>query len=121
MKQKFYASTMIDEKPVLEQLDEFNKILDDLENIEIKLAEEDKALIQLSALPKSFENFNDTILFGRQESVNLEDVQIALKFKELQKVSDQNQTSIGEGLIVKNNLHKKKVNSKKSGNQGNKK
>ncbi|KAL8513749.1 hypothetical protein ACS0TY_013017 [Phlomoides rotata] len=56
---------MVDEKPILEQLDEFNKVLDDLENIDIKMEEEDKTHILLSTLPKSFENFKDIILFGR--------------------------------------------------------
>ncbi|KAL8523272.1 hypothetical protein ACS0TY_013303 [Phlomoides rotata] len=54
---------------------EFNKVLDDLENIDIKMEEEDKALIILSALPKSFENFKDTILLGRQSSITPEEVQ----------------------------------------------
>ncbi|KAL8526510.1 hypothetical protein ACS0TY_015638 [Phlomoides rotata] len=98
---------MVDEKPILEQLDKFNKVLDDLENIDIKMEEEDKALILLSALPKSFKNFNDTILFGRQSSITLEEVHVALKSKELQKVIDQASFSTGEGLTVKGKYLKK--------------
>ncbi|KAL8471904.1 hypothetical protein ACS0TY_029223 [Phlomoides rotata] len=112
MKQKLYAFRMVDGKPILEQLDEFSKILDDLENIDIKMEEEDKALIILSALPKSFENFKDTFLFGRQSLLTLEDVQIALRSKELQKATDQASSSTGEGLTVKGK-HQKKINFKK--------
>ncbi|KAL8523239.1 hypothetical protein ACS0TY_013272 [Phlomoides rotata] len=112
MKHKLYAFRMVDEKPILEQLDEFNKILDNLENIDIKMEEEDKALIFLSALPKSFENFKDTFLFGRQSSLTLEDVLVALKSKELQKATDQASSSTGEGLTVKGK-HQKKCNFKK--------
>lgn len=35
------------------QVDEFSKVSDDLENIEVKLATKDKALILLTTLPKS--------------------------------------------------------------------
>ncbi|KAL8549463.1 hypothetical protein ACS0TY_008341 [Phlomoides rotata] len=112
MKHKLYAFKMVDEKHILEQLDEFNKVLDDLENTDIKMEEKDKALIILSSLPKSFENFKDIILFGRQGSITLEEVQVALKSKELYKVTDQASSSTCEGLTVKGK-HLKKSNFKK--------
>ncbi|KAL8512872.1 hypothetical protein ACS0TY_019134 [Phlomoides rotata] len=95
-------------KLILKKLDKFNKILDDLENIDIQMEEVGKSLFQLSALPKSFENFKDNILFGRQSTINLEEVIVVLKSKELQRASGQNHTSIAEGLIIKTNHHKKK-------------
>ncbi|KAL8511495.1 hypothetical protein ACS0TY_018048 [Phlomoides rotata] len=72
------------------------------------MEEEDKTLILLSALPKSFENFKDIILFRWQCTINPEEVIVPLKSKELQMTSDQNHTSIAEGLTVKTNHHKKK-------------
>jgi len=36
----------------MEQLTEFNKILDDLENIEVHLEDEDKTILLLCALPR---------------------------------------------------------------------
>lgn len=42
---------MVDERTTLQQVDEFNKIIDDLENIEVKIDGEEKTLILLSALP----------------------------------------------------------------------
>lgn len=50
-------------------MDEFTKILDDLENIEIKLEEEDKALIMLNSLPRSYENFRDAMLYGGEQTI----------------------------------------------------
>jgi hypothetical protein len=38
-------------------LDEFNKILMDLKNIDIQIDDEDQALILLCLLPKFFDNF----------------------------------------------------------------
>jgi len=40
----------------------FNQILDDLVNIEAKVEDEDKALLFLCALPRSYEHFMDTML-----------------------------------------------------------
>jgi len=43
----------------MEKLVNFNKIMDDLENIEVKFDDEDKVLLLLNALIKIFEHFND--------------------------------------------------------------
>lgn len=57
MKQKLYSYKIMANRPLREQLDEFNKALDDLENIEVKLESEDKTILLLNALLKSFEHF----------------------------------------------------------------
>lgn len=46
-----YSFKMGDEKSVSEQIDEFNKIVDDLENIEVTLDDEDRALMLLNSIP----------------------------------------------------------------------
>jgi len=65
LKQKLYSFKMVESKTVTEQLTGFNKILDDLENIEVHLEDEDKAILLLCALPRSFESFKDTMLYGK--------------------------------------------------------
>lgn len=57
----------------------FNKILDDLENIEVKHDDEDKALLLLNALPKSFEHFKDALLYRRDQTITLEEVQNSIR------------------------------------------
>lgn len=76
---------MREEKSLADQIDEFIKILDDLENIDVRLEKEDKALLLLNALPKSYENFKDDMLYGREKSMSLEEVQSAIQSKELQR------------------------------------
>jgi len=56
---------MVESKAIMEQLTEFNKILNDLENIEVHLEDEDKSILLLYAPPKSFESFKDTMLYGK--------------------------------------------------------
>jgi hypothetical protein len=65
---------MVESKTIIEQLTEFNKILNDLKNIEVNLEDEDKTILLLCALPRSFESFNDTMLYGKEDIVTLEEV-----------------------------------------------
>ena len=61
---------------------ELNKILLDLKNIDVRIDEEDQALILLCSLPPSFENFVNSLLYGR-DTLSLEDVKSALHSKVL--------------------------------------
>ena len=51
--------------PIKNHLDELNKILIDLKNIDVRIDEEDQALILLCSLPHSFENFVNSMLYGK--------------------------------------------------------
>ena len=85
-------------KKLWEQTDEFNKLCLDLENIDIKYDDENKALVLLHSLPKSYETFVDILKHGR-DKLSLDDVTRALSSKELQhKVEGKN--SIHDALTV---------------------
>jgi len=58
--------------------------LDDLENNEVKLEDEDKVLLLLNALTKTFENFKDILLF-KKEQITPEEVQTLIQTKEINK------------------------------------
>nr|GEW12974.1 hypothetical protein [Tanacetum cinerariifolium] len=80
-------------------LDEFNKIVLDLANIEVKFKDEYLALLLLTSLLASYKHFVDTFLYGR-EDLTLEDVMATLnsnKIKERSKAEGDN----GEGLYVR--------------------
>jgi len=100
LKQQLYSFKMVESKTVTEQLTEFNQILDDLENIEVKLEDEDKAILLLCALPRSFESFKDTMLYGKEGIVTLVEVQAALRTKELTESKDLRADENSEGLSV---------------------
>lgn len=70
-------------------MDEFNKIILDLENINIKNDDEDQVMLLLCSLPGYYENPRDNMIYG-SESLMMEEVhwQSALMSKELSKRSD---------------------------------
>ncbi|KAE8658886.1 Detected protein of unknown function [Hibiscus syriacus] len=68
LKQRLYSFKMHEEKSISEQIDEFNKIIDDLENIDVKMEDEDKALLLLNSIPNSYDHFKDAMLYGRENS-----------------------------------------------------
>ncbi|GJW58019.1 hypothetical protein Tco_0104750 [Tanacetum coccineum] len=79
---------------------EFNKLILDLENIDIEIEDEDQALMLLTSLPSSYENFVETLLYGR-ESLTMEDVLATLNSRELKKRTEGTKEETGDGLYVR--------------------
>lgn len=115
MKQKLLGFKKVENKSLIEQLDEFNKSVDDIENLEVKLEDDHKALMLLSSLPKSLENFKGTLLFGKKDQLSFEEIQTTLKTKFLQMKNDKRSQTPGEGLNDKFEKNKKQTQKKKQG------
>ncbi|TXG67148.1 hypothetical protein EZV62_008423 [Acer yangbiense] len=83
---------------MIEHLDNYNKILTDLQNLEI--SDEDKALLLLNSLPDTYEHLTTTLLYGK-DKVKFIDVPNALVSNEYKK-KDQldHKDSTSEALIV---------------------
>ncbi|GJZ77012.1 retrovirus-related pol polyprotein from transposon TNT 1-94 [Tanacetum coccineum] len=99
LKKKLYTFCMTAGRKIFEHIDEFNKIVLDLGNIEVKFEDEDLALLLLTSLPASYEHFVDTLLYGR-EALTLEDVMATLNSKEIKERSKVKGDD-GEGLYVR--------------------
>nr|GEU55097.1 basic 7S globulin-like [Tanacetum cinerariifolium] len=100
---------------ISKHIDEFNKIVFDLTNIEVKLKDEDLALLLLTSLPASYEHFVDTLLYGREE-LTLKDVMAILNSKEI-KERYKAKGDDGERLYVRGKTDRRKCpknNHKKS-------
>ena len=70
---------------VEDQMDEFNKIIDDLANVDVKIEDKDQVVKLLSSLPKSYEHFVDVMMYGRMQTLTMDEVKAALNSKELKK------------------------------------
>jgi predicted nucleic acid-binding protein len=65
-----------------DHLDEFNKFLMDLKNIDIQVDNNDQALILLCSLPDLFDNFVNSMLYGRY-TIYLADIKSVLNSMKL--------------------------------------
>ena len=68
-------------------MENFSKSIDDLESVDVKISDEDKAILVLNALPSSYDQMRDSILYGRDKPITLVEVHSVLRAKELQKGS----------------------------------
>lgn len=65
---------MVENKFILDQLRDFHKIIDDLENIYMNIEYEVKALLLLISLPRSFEHCKDSLIYGKKGTITLDEV-----------------------------------------------
>ncbi|GJV18041.1 retrovirus-related pol polyprotein from transposon TNT 1-94 [Tanacetum coccineum] len=100
LKEKLYTYYMSPGTKLGDHIDEFNKLIIDLANIDIEIEYEDQALMLLTSLSSSYENFVETLLYGR-ESLTIEDVLATLNLRELKKITEGTKEETGDGLYVR--------------------
>ena len=66
LKKRLFGLQMTEETDFNQHLDEFNKITMELDSLEVKIEEEDKASLLLASLPSSFDNVVTVLLFGKE-------------------------------------------------------
>ena len=64
------------------------------------LKDEDNDIVLVCSLPRSFESFKDIVLYGKEGNVTFEEVQAALRTKELTKSKDLRENENNEGFNV---------------------
>lgn len=80
LKKSLYTIHMEEGNDLRRHMDEFNKIILDLKNIDIKIEEEDCVILLLSSLPRTYEHFVDTMLYGN-DTLTVAKVKAALLSK----------------------------------------
>ncbi|GKC24678.1 hypothetical protein Tco_1026828 [Tanacetum coccineum] len=83
-----------------DHIDEFNKLILDLVNIDIEIEDEDQTLMLLTSLSSSYETFVETLLYGR-ESLTMEDVLATMNSRELKKRTEGTKEETSDGLYVR--------------------
>ncbi|CAM8959845.1 unnamed protein product [Rhodiola kirilowii] len=114
LKRKLFGFKMDSSKSIEEHLDDFSKIIIDLENIEEKIADGDQAIMILNSLPSSYSTLVETMKYSK-DTLTLEEVLVALKQKQIEaKASGE----AADGLVAQGKFHKnpsqKKFNKSKS-------
>ena len=85
----------------------FNKIIDYLANVDVKFEDEDHVVKILSSLSKSYRHFVNVMLYGRMQTLTIEEVKVALNSKELKKKFEAKSKHDGEGLSIRGRLDRK--------------
>lgn len=85
IRQMLYSYKIQHDRLLGDQLDEFSKVLDDLENANVKLQDEDKAILLLNVLPKSYDQLKDVMLYGRLITITLAELSVHLKQRSCRK------------------------------------
>lgn len=91
---------MEETKDLRKHMDDFNKIILDLKNVDVRIEEEDQAIILLSSLPKIYEHIVDTMLYGKQ-TLTMTEVKSVLMSKEIQRKSKLKEEKNGDSLLVR--------------------
>lgn len=113
LKQRLFSLRMHEGTQLRDHLDQLNTILLELRNIDVKVEDEDAALILLVSLPLSYENFVQSFIVGK-DTVSLEEVRSSLHTRELRhKAAGTGLGNHATGLVASG--------SKGQGNSGKKK
>jgi len=91
-----------------EHLNDFNKIIANLKNLDVEINYEDKALLLLNSLPETYEHLVTTLLYGK-EKIKFIDVSNVLVNNEYRK-KDQivYKESTSEALTVRGRKNPKR-------------
>lgn len=100
LKQKLYGLKMQEGSNLAEHINVFNQVIADLVKVEVKVDDEDRAIILLCSLPGSYEHLVTTLTYGK-ESIKVEDVVAALLSHEERRKNNATGESSGDALLVK--------------------
>lgn len=104
LKRRLFSLRMEEGTTLRDHLDQLNTILLELRNIDVKVDDEDAALILLVSLPLSYENFVDSFIGGR-DIVTLEEVRSSLHTREMRhKATGTSSDSQVAGLVASGSM-----------------
>ncbi|KAK2965407.1 hypothetical protein RJ640_001484 [Escallonia rubra] len=98
LKKDLYQLRMEEGSDLGDHISEFNRLVSQLSSIDVKLEEEDQAILLLSSLPKSYETLKTTLLIGK-ETLLVDDVMSALM--DSSRVNGTSSSNQGDGLAVR--------------------
>jgi hypothetical protein len=118
LKQKLYRLKMQEGSDLAEHVNVFNQLIADLGKVDVKIDEEDRAIILLCSLPGSYDHLVTTLTYGK-ENVKVDDVVAALLSHEQRRKSNSLEESPGSAFVARGDRsgEDKKGNRKKKGPQ----
>ncbi|KAB2613130.1 retrotransposon protein [Pyrus ussuriensis x Pyrus communis] len=125
LKSKLYRFQYKEGTKMIDHLEEFNKMIAELLNLEKKIKDEDKALILMNSLLESYESFVTTWIYGR-ETINFDEISSAVMNHEVRNLDRQERNNYESLMVRGRSKERKSANRKKSksrtrGNSSNRK
>lgn len=119
LKQKIYSFKMSESQSIEASLDDFLRIIADLEN-NVTVSDEDQAILLLMSLPRQFDQLRDTLRYGNRATLTLDEIIAAIYAKELEFGSSKrsNKTQ-AEGLFVKDKTETRGRSDQREKGKGN--
>jgi hypothetical protein len=68
--ERLYTIRMAESTSIQSHFNEFNSINVDLESLDMKINDEDKAILLVVSLPASFKHFKENLLYGNHTSLS---------------------------------------------------
>ena len=93
LKRDLYKLKMQEGVNFMEHLSVFKGLLDQLARVDVKIEEEDQALLLLTSLPDSYDHIVTTILYGK-DTVKMEEVEATLLSNEKRRKAEDSQESV---------------------------
>lgn len=93
LKRDLYKLKMGEGANLMEHMNVFSGLIDQLAKVDVKIEEEDQALLLLTSLPDSYENIITTILYGKN-TLKMEEVESTLLSHEKRRKADDSQDSV---------------------------
>ncbi|TYK04234.1 Retrovirus-related Pol polyprotein from transposon TNT 1-94 [Cucumis melo var. makuwa] len=109
LKEKFFGYKMDQSKGLEENLDKFQKIIVDLNNISEEMSDENQVVILLNSLPETYREVKATIKYG-QDSLTMSIVLDALKTRNLEIKKERKD---GELLMAREEVTKRAGKAKR--------
>jgi len=100
LKQKLYGMKMQEGNDLAQHVNIFNQIITDIAQLDVKIEDEDRAIILLCSLPSSYEHIVTTLTYGK-ETIKVEEIVAALLAHYQRKQNAGESYSQGDSLYIK--------------------
>jgi len=110
LKEQFHNLRMDEGTKISDHLSTLNNIVSELESIEVKIDDADKALRLILSLPPSYVHLKPVLMYGK-ESLSFEEVATKIISEERRMKSDES-TSSSSMLLTRSGANGKKIHAK---------
>lgn len=113
----FYTFKMQENKKIDENIDDFLKIVADLNHLQIEVTDEVQAILLLSSLPSRYDGLVETMKYSNsREKLRLDDVMVAARDKE--RELSQSNRSVSEGNFARGRQEGSSNNNQRNKGKG---